>query len=193
MRICKVDGCTRKHYGRGYCNAHYSRIRRGNADLETPVNKLRVKQWCRAPGCDRSVNTAGLCGAHYWRELKGQPLEPPIKSRNKSVAETIRSNTIRSGECLIWNGCKSHGYGIFRGKGAHRWAYELANDMKLAPHQVVHHKCANRACVEPAHLEIVTSTANNAEMLERNTYLRRIAELEEALRKVYPAHSAIQS
>lgn len=27
MRICSLDDCTRVHYGRGYCNLHYSRWR----------------------------------------------------------------------------------------------------------------------------------------------------------------------
>ena len=29
MRTCKVKGCDRKHYGKGYCNKHYQRKKLG--------------------------------------------------------------------------------------------------------------------------------------------------------------------
>lgn len=44
-----------------------------------------------------------------------------------------------------------------------------------------HHKCANTLCVNPEHLQWVTPKANEAEMIERNWYIRRIAELEAEL------------
>lgn len=40
----------------------------------------------------------------------------------------------------------------------------------------VHHKCANRACVNPDHLQLVTLESNVAEMHERTKYLRTIGE-----------------
>jgi hypothetical protein len=46
---------------------------------------------------------------------------------------------------------------------------------------VVHHKCANRACARPEHLQAVSQVNNVAEMHERAWYVRRIAELEEQL------------
>lgn len=33
MRVCSINGCTRKHLARGYCNLHYHRFaRHGNAE-----------------------------------------------------------------------------------------------------------------------------------------------------------------
>ena len=43
----------------------------------------------------------------------------------------------------------------------------------------VHHKCANRACCNPEHLELATNRENVAEMFARKAYEARIAELEE--------------
>lgn len=35
-RTCSVEGCDRRHYGRGFCNMHYNRVRRsGSTDLRT--------------------------------------------------------------------------------------------------------------------------------------------------------------
>lgn len=42
----------------------------------------------------------------------------------------------------------------------------------------MHHKCANRACINPKHLQAVTAESNTAEMLERNFLQARIRELE---------------
>ena len=35
MRVCDVDGCARKHFGRGLCEMHYWRARRAGALPET--------------------------------------------------------------------------------------------------------------------------------------------------------------
>ena len=89
--------------------------------------------------------------------------------------------------CWIWNGSKRSGYGAFRYQGrliaAHRVSYQLWVG-SLTEADVVHHKCANRACVRPAHLQRLTSLENTAEMLERNGYIRAIKRLELELEKI---------
>ena len=37
MKKCSVDACDRKHYGKGYCNAHYLQFRAG----KTPTGPVR--------------------------------------------------------------------------------------------------------------------------------------------------------
>lgn len=63
-------------------------------------------------------------------------------------------------------------------RGAHRVSYWLATDVKLRFIQDIHHKCANKLCVNPSHLEIVDRAQNNGEMLERRWYRGRIDYLE---------------
>ena len=55
----------------------------------------------------------------------------------------------------------------------------------------MHHVCANRLCVAVMHLQPVSHHDNNAEMLLRTWYERRIVELESALAEVDPAHPLI--
>src|SRR5574337_399941 len=67
--------------------------------------------------------------------------------------------------CWNWAGGLSggKGYGLFanaeRTVGAHRFAYELAFGAIPSALQI-DHLCANRRCVNPAHMEVVTPHEN---------------------------------
>lgn len=66
--------------------------------------------------------------------------------------------------CWTWTGCtKAKGYGYLKVHGvkvrAHRFAYELLVG-PIPAGLVIDHLCRNRACVNPAHLEPVTSREN---------------------------------
>lgn len=68
--------------------------------------------------------------------------------------------------CHIWKGAKgSTGYGRYRGKPAHRYAYERVNRPVPAGLEL-DHRCRNRACVNLDHLEAVTHWEN----LHRSPY-----------------------
>lgn len=67
-------------------------------------------------------------------------------------------------QCLPHTGyTMPNGYGQVRREGktwlAHRWAAHVAHG-PCPPGQVVRHKCDNRLCVEPAHLEYGTQGQN---------------------------------
>jgi hypothetical protein len=89
--------------------------------------------------------------------------------------------------CRMWQGSvTSSGYGCLSRHNktvyAHRIAWEVYNG-PVPEDSVVHHTCANRLCINPNHLQIVTQQNNTAEMLGRRTYEKRIAELENRLEK----------
>lgn len=74
---------------------------------------------------------------------------------------------VTSSGCWLWTGTLSaKGYGRFRPNGnmnrrvmAHRFAYEIL--VGLIPEgKQLDHKCRNRACVNPDHLEVVTNHEN---------------------------------
>lgn len=72
----------------------------------------------------------------------------------------------------------------------HRAALEMAEGRPLGVLHA-HHKCANASCVNPDHLEPATAADNTLEMLARNSYIARIAELEAALASINPQHEAL--
>jgi hypothetical protein len=70
--------------------------------------------------------------------------------------------------CIVWKDYKnSYGYGQFylRGRqlGAHRIAWKMAGHELPKWPKVIDHTCRNRACVEVAHMRIVTQRINTLE------------------------------
>lgn len=66
--------------------------------------------------------------------------------------------------CIEWTGCvSSNGYGTLRIQGtqygAHRVAYMLSVG-QIPPGMHVDHLCRHRLCVNPVHLEVITSRLN---------------------------------
>lgn len=82
--------------------------------------------------------------------------------------------------CWPWLGGKSSaGYGAIRSDApgwpmlkAHRVAYEIAKGT-IGEGMVIDHTCANKACVNPAHLDAVTGAENSTRFSQRRTHCRR--------------------
>ena len=91
--------------------------------------------------------------------------------------------------CWIWPWARGD-YGVIAGQAAHRVSLSASLGAALDD-QPVHHRCAQRSCVNPDHLQLVTTYDNAAEMMARNYYERRIARLEHALREIDPTHPAL--
>lgn len=68
-------------------------------------------------------------------------------------------------DCWLWTGADNgNGYAVFSVSGtnalAHRVSYELVNG-PIPEGLVIDHLCRVRLCVNPAHLEAVTTSVNN--------------------------------
>lgn len=70
--------------------------------------------------------------------------------------------------CWTWTGARNtNGYGVARIAGrlelVHRFMYEISRGLfgrRLNPSWDVHHRCGNRACANPDHLEALPSLIN---------------------------------
>lgn len=161
---------------------------------------------CFGPECDRKSRKHGMCDSHYrqwrngWDELV--PVRPIRKStRGMSVPERLEhyANPAREDGCRYWTGpLDPSGYPIVTvsprtHRGAHRVAWELANNQAIPAGMQIHHTCSVPVCVEPSHLQMVTQRENIAEMKARNYFEGRIRDLELALADFNPDHPLLAS
>jgi hypothetical protein len=134
---------------------------------------------CSFEGCERHVICRGYCTAHYQQAKAGKVLTPILKDCPDEYR--LLKHVVKSDGCWGWTGHTHKGYGqlTIRGKTvrAHRLSYELWVG-EVPAYMTVHHKCANRLCCNPEHLELATDRENVGEMFARRAYEARIAELE---------------
>lgn len=80
------------------------------------------------------------------------------------------------GNCWEWTGgVNRKGYGQYRGKRSHRFAWEVYNG-KVPDGLFVLHKCDNRKCCNPSHLFLGTHYDNMEDMKSKNRTLRLMGE-----------------
>ncbi len=160
---------------RGYCQRHYMRLVRGTV-LVCSVDGCSTRWVSKTkPYCLRHLKDPSAPNGRYVR-VKG------YKTGKTYTLQELKDRTVTNPEgCWLWQGANRSGYGIVdtaldgvRFKSAHRLAYALANGVPKKGMQV-HHACANAACINPAHLSLVTPEANIAEMHERRRYASIIA------------------
>ena len=90
---------------------------------------------------------------------------------SSNLQKRFWSHVTKGEECWEWNGSRNRsGYGMIATRGggldmerAHRVSWRLHNGI-IPPYIVVRHKCDNRACVRPDHLELGTQQDNIRDM-----------------------------
>jgi hypothetical protein len=114
-----------------------------------------------APRTDRAKRW--VKGDHL-RYARGHHLQFCSRRGGRKPVPLLRrlwSNVVvpkKSGDCLIWNGCVAHGYGLIgdssgghRSVRVHRVVYEHLVGPIPSGHEL-HHLCENKRCVFPDHL-----------------------------------------
>lgn len=202
---CEVDGCDRGIEGRNLCGMHYQRLMKtGEVGEAGTVRITNEGVKCPGPECGQPAFSRGYCSAHYQMLIQGKPLRPVNRrisaTMGMSTADKISFYTLAPNEsgCRLWDGPMGpRGYPAMGMQGfdtrlVHRVVYMIEEGVTINSGTPVHHACGVRRCVEPTHLQAVTTEENTAEMLERRYYKKRIEILEEAIRRLDPSNPLIE-
>lgn len=81
----------------------------------------------------------------------------------ETIIKRFYLNVKKTNKCWLWKRKESNGYGRFQANKnrmlAHRFSY-MINRGHILDDMVIHHKCKNKLCVNPKHLEQVTAQKN---------------------------------
>lgn len=120
---------------------------------------------CYVPDCERARRRQGLCVMHYGRfKRHGNPLTTVRVIHSGTAEERFWAKVQKTETCWLWLAAKDGwGYGSFeiegRSRRVHRLSYEWA--FGTIPDALpLDHLCRVRNCVNPAHLEAVTTRVN---------------------------------
>lgn len=111
---------------------------------------------CEIMGCEKPVLARGWCSRHYNRWYRTGDAEIDL------TWERFWAKVDAEGDCWIWTGSKTNGYGRFSDGGhifAHRWSWQRLVG-EIPDEGTIDHLCRTRACVNPDHLEVVSLLEN---------------------------------
>jgi len=123
---------------------------------------------CSVDGCSKGTHAKGMCGAHYQRLRLGLPIVPVIRRYREGQLDrnaVFLSKVSTSLGCWEWLGRHStEGYGVLNLGGRQQYAHRLSYEIHVGPIRdglMIDHKCHNRGCVNPDHLQQVDNKRNH--------------------------------
>jgi hypothetical protein len=134
---------------------------------------------CDVADCVSPRVTAQLCQTHYLR-MRARGTTDPAPAAHASMGERFwRHVDQTSGECWLWTGATSGGYGSLRhlrkSRRAHRISWEIHRGL-IPAGLLVLHSCDVKRCVNPAHLSLGTDQQNRQEAIDRGLTPRTLDE-----------------
>lgn len=130
------------------------------------MTTLNPAERCSVANCGRRKIARGWCPTHYRRWKLGLDMNQPVKTPGGPLIDRVmaRVDLADPEDCWRWVGRQSaNGYGQLWDEGktvlAHRATYELLVG-PIPEGLQLDHLCRVRDCVNPDHLEPVTSREN---------------------------------
>ena len=128
------------------------------------VDSVMASDTCSVVECGLPVKARGWCNKHWYRWRKtGDPLGLHHPTWGMTTEDRLNYYTDKTGDCWLFSTNSKKGYGMIwdqgQAHGVHRIAYELWVG-PIADGMEIDHLCRTRNCVNPVHLEQVTSDEN---------------------------------
>lgn len=165
---CSADGCGMPQRVEGLCAVHYGRMRvHGTLEAPEPGNGV-----CSIENCGQITYCNGYCRQHDQRvRLTGDPRPdkpfrtlPKAAERGNVIQRIKNRSVVTASGCREWQGHLSHGYGAIsvnaRTTPVHVAMWIAARGPLPEGDWTIDHLCYNRACVNIAHLELVSRAEN---------------------------------
>lgn len=168
-RLCSITDCNKRHFGRGYCAAHYKRWQRTG----DPLGLRRATPQARAPfcsigGCVKPHYAFGLCSAHYNRQYRHGSPSGGSTGKGEPMRWLVEHVTHDSDECLRWPYARSgSGEATVWFEGHQRSAAPIMCRLVHGESPSQDHECAHNCgkahegCVNPRHLRWATRSENH--------------------------------
>lgn len=81
---CKIEGCDKKHHGKGYCHNHLEQARQQG--LIEPRKWIKI---CTVKDCTNPHSANGFCIMHRGRNRKGLSMDLPYATKNKYLTGNL--------------------------------------------------------------------------------------------------------
>jgi hypothetical protein len=127
--VCSINGCEKKHFGKGFCYSHYFNWWKHG----TPIKPQKQIRKCSFHGCERKYRAKGLCELHYIRWRKHGDASVALRKKGQYSPNQ---------------------YGYF--KDTHRRVMEKHLNRKLSPSEHIHHINGIKTDNRIVNLQIVT-------------------------------------
>lgn len=101
MRLCEVEGCGRKHHGRGLCRLHYQRLPEFRAKAREIKRRPEVRERRRAQDRERNQRPERKA---YQREYAQRPETITYRIRNGALNNlSYRLRKAKERENIGWD------------------------------------------------------------------------------------------
>ena len=92
------------------------------------------------------------------------------RQKYATLVDRLNADMDKDGDCWLWTGFATRGYGMFSFHGRQHYAHRAAYECFVGPipeGSYVMHKCDTPGCCNPAHLTLGTSRDNALDMARK--------------------------
>jgi len=104
LKVCSIEGCEEKFYGKTYCRRHYDKLRNYGDPLAGSDwdGKSFLAEICSIDSCNKKTQARGWCAAHYRKwEKYGDPLHTASLTKSICSIDGCEKVQIARGWCNL--------------------------------------------------------------------------------------------